>query len=190
MSDQKHVTKGSAKFIVMAGLPGTGKSAIADQLEKRLDALVLNKDVIRAKLFSRESINFSREQDDLCMEIIFLIAEYLLRTNPEQTIIIDGRTFSKSYQIKQLLSRAESLLIKPVIIECICDDAVVKQRLENDQRAGAHPAGNRTYKLYLELKQKAEPIIVDHFIIDTSKESLEKSVERCMAYLENLSMVS
>ncbi len=174
-------------LITMAGLPGTGKTTIADQLGKRLNAVVLNKDDIRAKLFSKETIYFSRKQDDLCMEVIFIISEYLLRANPEQTIIIDGRTFSKSYQVEQLLSRAESLKVKPVIIECVCDDAIAKQRLDNDQRAGAHPAGNRTYKLYLALKEKAEPITVGHLVIDTSKESLENSVERCVEYLRNLS---
>lgn len=174
-------------FIAMAGLPGTGKSAIADQLGKRLNALVLNKDKIRAELFLKETINFSQEQDDLCMEVLFIISKYLLRAKPEQTIIIDGRTFSKSYQVEQLLSRAESLKVKPVIVECICDDAIIKQRLDHDQHTGAHQAGNRTYKLYLELKEKAEPITVDHLVINTSNESLEKSVDCCVEYLKNLS---
>jgi predicted kinase len=168
----------------MAGLPGAGKSAIAAELEKRLPALVLSKDKIRAQLFLGEAIDFSREQDDLCMEVIFIVTKYLLEANPEQTVIIDGRTFSRSYQIKHLLSSAESLQVKPVIIECICDDIIAKQRLDNDLRAGAHPAGNRTYKLYQELREKAEPIRIEHLVIDTGKEPLERSVERCMEYLK------
>jgi adenylylsulfate kinase len=172
-------------LIAMAGLPGTGKSAIARQLEKRLDALVLNKDEIRAELFSNEQIDFSRGQDDLCMMVVYLIAGYLLRANAEQTIIIDGRTFSQSYQTEQLLSRAESFKVTPFIIECVCDDELARQRLENDSRAGAHPAGNRTYKLYSELKDKSEPINADRLIIDTGRESLEKSVDRCLAYLKS-----
>jgi predicted kinase len=170
-------------LIAMAGLPGTGKSAIASELEKRLHALLLNKDDIRAQLFRPETINFSPEQDDLCMDVIFVTSQYLLKTNPEQTIIIDGRTFSRSYQIEQLLSRAELLKVKPVVIECICDDTVAEQRLENDLRAGAHPAGNRTYKLYRELKEKAEPIRTARLVIDTGAEPLERSVERCLEYL-------
>ncbi len=167
----------------MAGLPGTGKSAIAAELERRLHGLVLSKDEIRAQLFPREAIDFSREQDDLCMEVIFVMAKYLLRTNPEQIIIIDGRTFSRTCQIEHLLSRAESLKAKPILIECICNDAVARQRLENDRRKGAHRAGNRTYTLYQELKEKAEPIGTGRLVIDTGKEPLERSVERCMEYL-------
>jgi len=171
-------------FIAMAGLPGTGKSTLAYQLGKRLDALILNKDNIRAELFAREAINFSREQDDLCMNVIFIISGYILRANSKQSIIIDGRTFSKSYQIDQLLSHAALLKVKPLIIECICNDIIVRQRLEDSQRRGAHSAFNRTYELYLELNEKAEQITVDHLVIDTGEDSLENSVERCLEYIK------
>jgi predicted kinase len=172
-------------FIAMAGLPGTGKSAIAHQLGKRLDALILNKDVIRAELFEKEAIVFSREQDDLCMKAIFVISEYILRANSKQSIIVDGRTFSKSYQIKHLLSRSEFLKVNPIIIECTCDDSIVKRRLNDSLRSGTHPAHNRTYRLYLELKDKSEPITVDRLVIDTGVESLEKSVNRSIEYLKH-----
>ena len=173
-------------LIAMAGLPGAGKSAIAERLGRKLNGLVLNKDEIRAELFPSYAINFSQEQDDLCMEVIFIAAKYLLRAKPGQTIIIDGRTFSKSYQIEHLISHSASLTVKPIIIECICDDAVAKQRLDHDQRIGAHPAGTRTYNLYLELKEKAEPITAEHLVLDTSFESLETSVHRCIDYVEPL----
>jgi predicted kinase len=183
MSHQKNPTK-RAQLIVMAGLPGTGKSSIAGELEKRLAALVLNKDEIRAILFPNELTDFSRDQDDLCMKIMFLIVRSVLKAKPEQPVIIDGRTFSRTYQMDHLLSLTTSLSIEPVIIECICDDAVARQRLDNDLRTGAHPAGNRTYQLYLAVKEKAEPIILDHLVIDTGSDSMERCVERCLAYLE------
>jgi len=174
-------------FIAMAGLPGTGKSAIAQQLGKRLNALVLNKDTIRARLFTHNAIDFSREQDDLCMKIIFIVSEYLLRANSEQIIIVDGRTFSKSYQVAQLLAQAELLKVTPVILECVCADSIARQRLEDGQATCAHPARNRTYKLYLDLKEHAELITVDRLVIDTGEESLEVSVDRCMAYINDFS---
>jgi adenylylsulfate kinase len=171
-------------LLAMAGLPGTGKSTIAAELAKRLHALVLNKDDIRARLFPGEATDYSREQDDLCMEVIFLIAEQVLKTDPERTIIIDGRTFTRSHQVNQLLSRAESSHCRPVIVECICDDAVAEHRLDSARLIGAHPAGNRTYTLYSDLKEKADPIAVEHLIIDTGRERLEACVERCLAYVE------
>jgi predicted kinase len=171
-------------LIAMAGLPGTGKSSIARQLEKRLGALVFCKDDIRAALFAPRAVDYSREQDDLCMEVIFVLAGYVFRANPERTVIIDGRTFSQKYQLEQLLSRAGSLQVKPVIIECVCDDALAEQRLESDHRTGAHPAGNRTYALYATMKKTADPISPAHLVVNTGTEPLEKSVDRCVAYLK------
>src|SRR5579859_6966621 len=85
-------------LIMMAGLPGTGKSTLAEALAEALPATVLNKDRIRAALF--DSVDYSSEQDDVCLEIMFLIAAYLLRTRPHTTLILDGRTFSRRYQIE------------------------------------------------------------------------------------------
>ncbi|HSB34459.1 MAG TPA: ATP-binding protein [Nitrospirota bacterium] len=170
-------------LIAMAGLPGTGKSTIASLLAERLHALVLNKDAIRARLFSGTAVDFSRAQDDLCLEVIFIVAEYVLRANTKQTIIIDGRTFSQSYQVEHLFARAGSLNVKPAVIEYVCSDTVARQRLDEAQRTGAHPAGNRTYQLYLALKNRADPLTADRLVIDTGREPVEKSVERCLTYL-------
>ncbi len=178
---------GTPMLIAMAGLPGTGKSALAEALGNRLRAAVLNKDLVRGLLFSKEKIDYSREQDDLCMEVIYLIAEHLLERDPSKIVIIDGRTFSRSYQVEQLLSQAMSMKARPVIIECICDDAVAKERLETDLRNNAHPAGNRTYALYRSIKEKAEPITADHLVIDTGREPLEASVQRCLDYVSDQS---
>jgi predicted kinase len=171
-------------LIALAGLPGTGKSTIAAELSRRLDAVVLNKDLIREALFPKEAIDFSRDQDDLCMKVLFLIAGHILGSGARHTIIIDGRTFSRSFQIQDLLSRAAALHAKPIIIECVCDDTVARERIERDRRQSTHPAANRTVRLYRELREKAEPITVEHLVIDTGKEPLEKCVERCMEYLE------
>jgi len=173
-------------LLAMAGLPGTGKSTLAAALAKRLHALVLNKDEIRARLFPREAIGYSRGQDDHCMDVLFLMTEQVLKTNPEQTIIIDGRTFSRSYQVEQLLLRAEAANFRPVIIECVCDDAIAEQRLDSAQRTGAHPAGNRTSALYADLKKQADPIVMEHLVVDTGSEPVEASVERCLSYMKTL----
>jgi predicted kinase len=170
-------------LIALAGLPGTGKSTIAAEIARRLGAIVLSKDTIRAELFSTGEIQFTREQDDFCMKMLVIAAGDILKTKPEQTIIVDGRTFSKSYQVEQLFAEAKALKKNPVIIECICDDAVARQRIEGDLHTGIHPAANRTYQLYMDLKAKAEPIVIDHLVIDTGKASLERCVEHCLEYL-------
>ena len=89
-------------------------------------------------------------------------------------MVIDGRTFLRPGQVRSLLDLAGSLGERPRIIECVCDDAVAKERLERDLAGARHPAGNRTFALYLSLKAAAEPILVPHLVLDTSHAAVAK----------------
>jgi predicted kinase len=63
-------------LIAMAGLPGTGKSTLAHHLAHALAAIVLDKDVIRAALFPPAWVEYSTEQDDFCMSVMFRVSAY------------------------------------------------------------------------------------------------------------------
>jgi len=172
-------------LVAMAGLPGTGKSTLASRLAEELGGVVLSKDIVRAALFPPLILDYSTAQDDLVMEAIFKAAAFALRSAPQRVVILDGRTFLRAYQVRDLLDMASSLNETPVIIECVCDDDVTRDRLEQDRKLGRHPAANRTYDLSLEVKARAEPIVVPHLILDTGRLSLDNCVARSVAYLRN-----
>ena len=167
----------------MAGLPGTGKSTLAACLEERLGAVVLNKDRVRTALFPLRVLEYSEVQDDITMAAIYRAAAAILQGNPEQTVILDGRTFFRPGQVQSLLDLAASLGETPRVIECVCDDAVAKERLERDRVRGGHPAGNRTFALHQELKVAAVPITVSRLVLDTGRLSFDECVRRCLDYL-------
>ena len=102
------------------------------------------------------------------MAAIYQAAAVIHRSS-RQAVIIDGRTFLRSYQIHDVLALAASLNTPAYIIECVCDDDVAKARLESDLVRGEHPAGNRSCALYLALKAAAEPITVPRLLLDTAK---------------------
>ncbi len=170
-------------LIAMAGLPGTGKSTLAVRLAAELGGVVLNKDAVRAALFSPPVLDYSAGQDDICMAAIYAAAVHILKARPEQTVILDGRTFSRSYQIRDLLTAAASVGEAPRIIECVCADEIARTRLEWDQARGGHPAGNRTFALYLERKAAAEPIALPRLVLDTGAADPDECVRRCVAWL-------
>ena len=160
----------------MAGLPGTGKSTLAEELAVKLGGVVVSKDRIREAAFGR-LVDYSSAQDDFCMELVYRTVRYLLETRPEVMVVIDGRTFSRRAQVSRLL---EALPEGPRWIECICDEEVARQRLD----AGSdHLARNRTYELYSAVNSAAEPLEIPRMTIDTGRVELAEAVRRASEYL-------
>ena len=155
-------------LILMAGLPGTGKTTLACQLAERLNATILSKDTVRHALFSPEQVEYSTEQDDFVIEILLRTAEYIWRRRPDQTIILDGRTFSRASQRSHVIEFAEKQRQSWRIVECVCSDERARRRLE--QPEADHPAGNRTPELYEEVKRRWEPIDESKLAVRTDNE--------------------
>jgi predicted kinase len=153
-------------LIIMAGLPGTGKSTLSRALAAELSGTVVDKDQVRAALFQPADIEYATEQDDFCMAIMLKVAGYLLRKDPSRIVLLDGRTFSRGYQLKRATGYAEALGQPWRIIECVCGEDTARNRLTNDSN---HPAGNRNFDLYLEVKARFEEIAFPKIVIDTDQ---------------------
>lgn len=167
-------------FIFMAGLPGTGKSTLAQALAKELNGIVLSKDTLRAALFPGLLTDYSRQQDDLCFGMLLDAARYLSQRRRTDFIFLDGRTFSQKEQIEQAIQVAQDTGCAWKIIRATCADSIAEARLVKD--ANTHPAANRTVALYREVRARSEPITNQHLEIDTSQ-PLEVSVLQALAYL-------
>jgi predicted kinase len=169
-------------IVMMAGLPGTGKSTLARILAQRLSGAVLDKDVIRAALFSPQHIEYSRAQDDFCQQIMLDTAAYLLEKNSSLVVFLDGRTFSLRYQRQRVIEFCSQRRIAWGLLESVCAEPTALGRLLRDVAEQTHTATNRTPELYHQLRQAWEPIDLPKLLIDTD-ESLDSCAEQAMRYL-------
>ena len=165
-------------LVIMAGMPGTGKSTLAHAVATQTGAYVLDKDSLRAALFPPKLIEYSREQDDFVVRVMLKVAGWILRRDPESTVILDGRPFAKKYQLDQAVNFAEWIKTPWRIVECTCEDSIVRKRLES----AAHPAADRDFELYLRVKREWEEIARPKLVVD-SRRPLEELVVEVIAYL-------
>ncbi len=167
-------------LIAFAGLQATGKSTLAKKLQQTLSAILLDKDSLRDCLFA-EHVDYSAAQNDLCVNISYQICAYYLQKSPQPKIILDGRTYSKGYQIEALKQTATQLNTQLRIIECICSEESSKKRLEQD--AQNHLAKDRDFALYQRIKAAADPINEPKLIINTDLLSPQESIAKILTYL-------
>lgn len=166
--------------IAFAGLPGTGKSTLARAVAARLDAVVLDKDLVREALFGAR-VDYSREQNDLACRAMYREAQEL-GTQGVEIALLDGRTYSKRYQVEELREFARGIGATLMIVECTCAAEVARARIERDALSGAHPALNRTPDLHEQIEREQEPLIGARLVLRTDLETVEQCAARVIAW--------
>ena len=170
-------------LIVMAGLPASGKSAVSQALKQTLNAVLLDKDQLRACIFA-DLVDYTREQDDLCVDMMYDVAQYHLTKRPDTPVILDGRTYSRRYQVDSVKRAAQRADTPMCIIECICTPETARARLRQDKNK--HVAKNRNELLYEKSRAAAEQITDPRLVLDTEQMTKEQCVQSALDYIRKL----
>jgi predicted kinase len=173
-------TSRRTQFVIIAGLPGSGKTALAEALLQRIGGVVLSKDIARAAMFEPEEIDYSDRQNDYVMSLVLQHAQRIARDGSQPFVFLDGRTFSRAAQVEPVVRAAAEVGAELRVLYLHCPDSLALQRISGGR--GNHLAANRDAELYLRIKASFEPIALPKLDVDTSQ-PLEDCVEKCVGYL-------
>jgi len=149
-----------ALFITM-GLSGTGKSRLARELGGRLPAVVLSSDAVRKEMAGVErtvhlnDYHYSIQEREAVYSELFRRAKSLLEKN--LNVILDA-AFLSARERDFARDLAASSSGEFWLLECVCPDAVVRQRLvARETEASLSDAGVAVYTQQLKSMQPYVP---------------------------------
>ncbi len=172
----------SPLLLLTAGLVGTGKTTIAQELAQRQGWEIISSDVVRKTLAQvhpgehhfepfGEGI-YSEEFTHRTYEEMFTRARQSLLQG--HSVVLDA-SFKRAAERVRAQAIAHDVGADCVIIECVLDEHIMKQRLEKRLREGSVSDGR--WEIFEEQKGDFEPIIefpqANHLVVNTSKSPSE-----------------
>ncbi len=151
-------------FIIVSGLPGTGKSYFSSQLAERLPFVILESDALRKALFLSPS--YSSNESLRLFRAIHLLIEKLLKKGVP--LILDATNLSERYR-EYLYSIAERLDAKLILVRVEAPPQVVYERLKTRLKNPGSKS-DAEWAVYQKMKPSVQKIHRNHYAVDTSRD--------------------
>ena len=162
---------------VLAGLPGTGKTTVADALAGDGWRRV-SRDEIMPGLFGAGTKFGDPAQKEATFREMLRRAEALLGEG--RAVLLEGMPFSRRVEIEAARDLAARLGVPFRCLLCVCPDDVALARIRAQR--GTHAATDRDDTLYRRSKASFEPVAVAHLAVDTTR-PVEETVAACREYV-------
>jgi len=162
--------------IIVFGLPGSGKSYFASRLAIKLNALYVNSDELRIKLFSKRSYTDAEKM---------LVYDSMLAAMSDaiplkKSIVLDA-TFYKESLRNKFEQTADEFKEKIIYIEVTAPENIIEERLKNPR---IYSEAN--FDVYLKLKEISEPLLNDHLVLISSNNNISSMLREAIHHINTI----
>ena len=154
-------------FVVVSGLPGTGKSYFCRRLAERTPVIILESDVMRKTLFPSPTYSMT-ESARLFQAIHHLIKHLLKKGIP---LVLDATNLSERNR-ERLYHIAYQLDARLVMVRVEAPFEVVQERLRNraNGTGSEEDQSEADWAVFQRMKTSVQKIRRHHFAVDTSRD--------------------
>jgi len=160
-------------LILIAGLPGTGKTTIARAFANRTGATHLNSDSIRRTLGLMGHYS-PKDKKKVYDTLLLLTREALLR---RETVVVDS-TFYKEMIREPFHVLAADCGVSLYWVEVQASEQILRQRLSQPR-----PDSDADFQVYQNIRDQFEPLPDDRLILNSEMETPESAVIKIQKHL-------
>ena len=154
-------------FIVVSGLPGTGKSYFCHRLAERIPLVILESDAMRKVLFPFP--DYSAAENARLFQAIHRLIEHLLKKGIP--VVLDATNLSERNR-ERLYNIADRLNARLVLVRVEAPAEVVRERLRDraEGPASEEDHSEADWAVFQKMKSSVQKISRNHFAVDTSRD--------------------
>jgi predicted kinase len=154
-------------FVVVSGLPGTGKSYFCRRLAERIPLIILESDRLRKTLFP--SPVYSAEESARLFQAIHQLVERLLKKGIP--VVLDATNLSERSR-ERLYHIADQLKARLILVRVEAPSEVVRERLKNRTEgvASQEDHSEADWAVFKKMQISVEKIGRNHYAVDTSRD--------------------
>lgn len=153
-------------FVIVSGLPGTGKSFFCRKLAARFPCCIIESDAMRKTLCP--SPEYSAAENARLFSACHKLIESLLSKGTP--VIFDATNLSERHR-EHLYNIADRTGARLILVRVVAPPSVAYERLQ--KRKEHHDPEDKSdadWSVYKRMRQKEDKIWRNHFVVDTSRD--------------------
>ena len=163
-------------IIIVAGLPGSGKSFFAEKLAGQIHAEYLNSDRVRISLKTTRKYSL---QDKFAVynEMAIRTGEYLQKG---KTVVVDATFWLQSMrELFEKVAKRHSTVIAFILITA--NEDLIKERLSSPRKDS-----EADFEVYKKVKDEFQELTTPHLTLESGTGNIETILQKAVAYIKEI----
>ncbi|MFC4550111.1 MULTISPECIES: AAA family ATPase [Halorussus] len=160
MTDTDTADARTPTAVVVCGLPGVGKTTVAEAVADRVGGRLLRTDVVRKEILADPE--YTDEESRIVYDAVFERAEATLESG--RSAVLDG-TFKAADLRERARTLADATGAAFRLVRVECDKSDVRERIA----AREDDASDADFAVHAQFREEFEPLARDHVTVDNSR---------------------